>query len=806
MLNRLMLMAALGMISACFTPQLIAQNGKGALVTKQESAAIAPNNILRRANSDELFIQSLIRNSQSFDASNELARELDGISRSVKIAAEGQAALDMSSLTMRRLEGIDRQWGFYQSQLAAWRVKMRRAAGPIAGDASALSTLRAEWTATIEESAASPALLGRANGILAEIVDGEAVAAGPLAEMIALGRRGNDVDADIHGWTRLVKQQLAARDLGLLSLDSPPIWKLRTVMETGSLARSDLKDSIALERGFARDFDAANVVLYYFLATFAMLLLPVILWLSYNVPSQLFESASSTLQTGTLRRPIWAWLVLLIFTAMLVGYNGPVIRLQILLLIGWVPILLVLPIQLMERLGRAPYYGAFFYLLCLVASLVLSQFLGYRFALLVIGAGMILIFVELYKRQGNPQNSRLDRAVDIWCVFAIAALSLSVLANLIGNVTLAAAMVDGVLNSSYAALAICSGAVVAAKLLRNAQSGLASTRFGYVSVRMAQFVPALTSPARVMLVLLWGYMLLASFRLYRPLMDWLGTLADVKIEMGEFSLSLGSIVTFVIAIWATAFIAKSVRTLLADTIFPSFSFSHGAGSSVATLVYYGSMLGGFLIALSLAGFDVSKLTIILGAVGVGVGFGLQGSVGNFINGIIMLIERPIRHGDIVNFEGTVGVVQHIGMRATTLRSPQGAEIVIPNGALLAGKITNWSPFGSPRRIEIGISIESHHDQEIARRLIVETASGIEGIAPNPPPTLLFDGYGLGTIEFSLRIWSLRGTDWEMVRSQYLSALDIRFNDAGLSLSKSRADLKLDLGNSIFPAKIAPADI
>lgn len=796
--SRFLLAISVFLTALIFGPVASAQFGKSLEPNSalEKSSAIRPSDILRRANLDELFIQSLIRNSQDFDASSQLASELEGISKSIKFASHKQAKFDMKSLTVRRLEGIDRQWKFYEGQLADWRIKVRRVAVPIADDTSDLSTLRVEWTATVNEASASPALIGRANDILREIADAEAALASPLADMIALGRLGNDVDANIHGWLRLIKQELAERDFGLLSLDSPPIWRTSEVFRTGQAARADLRGSLALERHFADDFDAANAVRYYFLGVFAAILLPVMIWVSRNVPMRQPMDAETDSVTSSLRRPIWAWLVLLIFVVMLAGFNGPIIRMQLLLLLGWVPILLVLPQPLLMRLGRAPYYGAFFYFISLLASLIFSQFLGYRLALFVISSAMIFVFQRLFKRQGNPQDIWLDRAVDIWCLFSIAALSLSILANIIGNMTLATAMVEGVLDSSYAALAIFAGAIVSLKLLNSAAIGLSSTRFQYLADRMAKFLPALISPVRNLLLVIWSYSLLLSFRLYRPMAEWLAGLAEYKIAMGEFSLSLGSLVIFIVAVWASVMLAKGIRKLLSDTIFPSFSFSHGAGTSIASLIYYACILGGFLIALSLAGFDVSKLTIILGALGVGVGFGLQGSVGNFINGIIMLIERPIRQGDIINFDGTVGVVQQIGMRATTLRSPQGAEITIPNAALLGGKITNWSPFGSPRQIEINISVEARHDQATARRLIVDTAAQVKGIASNPPPTLFFHGYSPGTIDFSLRMWTLRGTDWELARSQYLSALDAAFDEAGLSLAKSRADLKLSLDNPI----------
>ena len=149
--------------------------------------------------------------------------------------------------------------------------------------------------------------------------------------------------------------------------------------------------------------------------------------------------------------------------------------------------------------------------------------------------------------------------------------------------------------------------------------------------------------------------------------------------------------------------ARTIRLLLAEDLLPALALPRGVGDSISTLTYYSIVFLGLLAALAMAGFQVGQLAIVFGALGVGIGLGLQDVVKNFVAGLILMFERPIRLGDVVDVAGMSGKVRDIGMRATIITSFDGAEVVVPNGMLLADKLVNWTLFGSSRRISIDIS-------------------------------------------------------------------------------------------------------
>ena len=165
---------------------------------------------------------------------------------------------------------------------------------------------------------------------------------------------------------------------------------------------------------------------------------------------------------------------------------------------------------------------------------------------------------------------------------------------------------------------------------------------------------------------------------------------------------------------------------------------------------------------------------MFGALGVGIGFGLQNVVNNFVSGLILMFERPIQPGDTVEITGTTGTVREIGMRATTLKTREGADVVIPNGTLLSEKLINWTMSDMNRRVDV----------DRRRRLRLGSAQGgrrcspksrrtCTGIAAQPAPAVIFKGFGASSLDFGIRAWTRNFGDWVAIRSE----LAMRVHDA-----------------------------
>jgi small-conductance mechanosensitive channel len=246
-----------------------------------------------------------------------------------------------------------------------------------------------------------------------------------------------------------------------------------------------------------------------------------------------------------------------------------------------------------------------------------------------------------------------------------------------------------------------------------------------------------------------------------------------ELRFGEISISLGGVLLFLFSVWLAFWAAKTVRLVLEDDVLPKMSLPRGVGNSISSLTYYAMVIAGLIVALAAAGFEVSQLAIVVGALSVGIGFGLQNVVNNFVSGLILMFERPIQPGDVVEVSGTSGKVREIGMRATTLSTFEGADVVVPNGMLLNEKLINWTLSDMDRRIDVNVGVAYGTDPRKVLDLLLEVTAAAPGIATEPAPTVLFSGFGPSSLDFGIRAWTNNFGDWVKIRSD----LNVRVYDA-----------------------------
>ena len=229
----------------------------------------------------------------------------------------------------------------------------------------------------------------------------------------------------------------------------------------------------------------------------------------------------------------------------------------------------------------------------------------------------------------------------------------------------------------------------------------------------------------------WIIVVMNEFRVFRPVRDTVVAVLGHELKFGKISLTLGGVLLFLFSVWLAFWAAKTVRLILKDEVLPKMSLPRGVGNSIASLTYYAMMMLGVLVALAAAGFEVSQLAFVVGALGVGIGFGLQNVVNNFVSGLILMFERPIQPGDVVEVSGTSGKVREIGMRATTLSTFEGADVVVPNGMLLSEKLINWTLSDMDRRIDVNVGVAYGSDPNRVLQLLMEVTRSTDGIASEP---------------------------------------------------------------------------
>ena len=220
-------------------------------------------------------------------------------------------------------------------------------------------------------------------------------------------------------------------------------------------------------------------------------------------------------------------------------------------------------------------------------------------------------------------------------------------------------------------------------------------------------------------------------------LDWVMQLAESVVEhkfkVGAATVSMAAIFAGLAVLTGTYLLVKILRPLLDIELLPRLPLEHGVSFAASAVIRYGLITAGVLLAMAAMGIDFTKVTLLAGAIGVGVGLGLQGVVNNFVSGLILLVERPIAAGDEVQVGDAIGVVRSIGVRASMIRTAEGAEVIVPNADLISKAVTNWTLSDRKRRISIDVAVARETEPETVIRLLETSAAQVEGISEKPPP-------------------------------------------------------------------------
>ena len=262
------------------------------------------------------------------------------------------------------------------------------------------------------------------------------------------------------------------------------------------------------------------------------------------------------------------------------------------------------------------------------------------------------------------------------------------------------------------------------------------------------------------------------------------------VTLGDTAISLFSILVALAMILGASLVGQIVQALLSRRVLPRLGVEVAVSDAIGVVVRYGLLVLGVVIGVELLGFDLTTLKIAFGALGVGIGFGLQNVVNNFTSGLILLFERTVKRGDILTVEGTDGRVQHVGLRASVLRTREGDDLILPNSILVENMVTNYSYGDELKRVDVGIGVSYASDPNTVRDLLVDVAGAHEEVLPQPPPSVFFDGFGDSSIDFTLRVWIRDAWKLPQVRSDLFFAVWYALKDAGIEIPFPQRDLHL----------------
>lgn len=264
--------------------------------------------------------------------------------------------------------------------------------------------------------------------------------------------------------------------------------------------------------------------------------------------------------------------------------------------------------------------------------------------------------------------------------------------------------------------------------------------------------------------------------------------------LGEARITPLSVVYVLIFSAVLIFISARLRQLLISRLLKRTKLDIGAQQAIGTVTRYVILFVGFLVILQTVGIDLTTLNVLAGAVGIGIGFGLQNIANNFISGLIIMFERPIKVGDRIEVGPVHGKVISIGARSTSIQTNDNIAIIVPNSKFISENVINWSFGDELIRFKVPVGVGYDSDVELVSRLLVEAASENEDVVDSPPPSVRFLEFGDHALLFELRAWSrARLHRPGLFRSNLNFAILKKFREHSIEVPNKQHDIHLRTG-------------
>ncbi|MFD1255528.1 mechanosensitive ion channel family protein [Mucilaginibacter terrae] len=294
-------------------------------------------------------------------------------------------------------------------------------------------------------------------------------------------------------------------------------------------------------------------------------------------------------------------------------------------------------------------------------------------------------------------------------------------------------------------------------------------------------------------IIMWVVTLLQNISVEDSVFSLIGSFLTESRKVGGTLFTFNSIIIFVGVIWLSSVIARVVSYFydFADQQKSATSVQRKTRTSLL-LVRIAVFSVGFLLAIAASGFPLDKITIIISALGVGVGFGLQNIVNNLVSGLILAFEKPVQVGDVIEVANRAGTIKEIGMRSSKIATGNGAEIIIPNGDLISQHVINWTLSDNNRQVELLINVAYGCDVDKVKMILREVLAKRDDIMQSPEPMVFLDKLGPTSVDFKVLFWAADISMWLQLKSRILSAIYKVFEAEGIEIPQPKQEVYVQM--------------
>jgi len=692
--------------------------------------------------------------------------------------------------SVQRVNDLLHEWSIREAQLNSWKLLLADSSKAWVEEGQTLDRIIANWQATLSalKADAPPAVRDKAAEVLRESDALRRVLQDKIARLVAAQVKLAEQSEVLNK----MREQLGAIRIqsgrGLLSLDSSPLWNAISDTQAARSIASQISESwLVLYDDTISLLKLIQTRLLLHLVFFGVLV--GLFFRLRSVSRTVGKIELTPAEQFVLDRKFSSALLLtLCWVPVLYSDASPRV-LRLVVLLALIPVLVLSPAIVAQRFRSGFYVFLALYLVDFLRHYLPPQWLLARILLLsvaVFGAVSIVALLRQQRRE-KPVVGPVDNAIYVLLRIGLVLFVGSLVANVVGNVSFAEFMVSPLLRLLFIGVAFRLGAVVAATFVVMALRTPFASLSRMVRERGATAAAHLRRMVNLTAAGLWIYLALFNLGLLTGLAEAYSRSMGREWQVGAAVLSVRDLVSFVLVFSAAYVVSRILRLVLTQEIFPRIRLPRGIPDALELLARYGVLLFGFILALASAGVNLSQVTLALSALGVGVGFGLQNVVNNFVSGLILVFEHPIQVGDLVEVGSHYGRVQQIGFRASVVRRRDGAEVIIPNGELIGTKVLNWSLSDQLRRLDVPVPGPIGTDADRVIDILETVARSCPQVVADPPPRAVLEQFGESSLKFQLRCW-VYGENVFPARDQLSLAINKAFEEAGIQIPFPQADV------------------
>ena len=421
--------------------------------------------------------------------------------------------------------------------------------------------------------------------------------------------------------------------------------------------------------------------------------------------------------------------------------------------------------------------------------LVSIQFPSPLFRVFLVSAALSLGILSMHSLLRPPDVKRTRISVAILIGISLTSAVVTV-TELIGYSALALHIFRSTLTTIFIVFLSWLLMLLMRGLLESAFRSRSAQKIPLLRTQATKIIERTSKMLNLMILLLFCGAVLETWRVSTSSWELIHRFFTFGVTIGETRITLWLVLTAGACLYGAVIASRIVQFFLMRKLFTQLRVDPGIGLSVTRLVHYAIVLLGLLLALATLGFELTNLTIIASALSVGIGFGLQTIVNNFVCGLILLFERPVKVGDIIQIGGEWATIRDIGLRATTIQTFDQSDIVVPNSDLITNQVTNWTLANRNMRLILNVGAAYGSDVPMVLQTLKECTRGNPHILQEPAPSILFMAFGDSSLDFQLRVW-IDDIDYiNVVRSELNQEIDLKFRERRIEIPFPQRDLHL----------------